>query len=504
MSTISVDTTFVGTQRNELRNLVRNHYDFAKWRAVNDPANKMEKSKIIQGINDLGLVDEALKILGKPQAATVETSEPDDSETESMTLADVAVETAREDSPIDSDIESVLGPVRPFLAGALVASMETALRPIVVAAHRAPTIVTQAAPVVLAKGEPPHATRVGVSTMQKVFSVGGAKGKKAVALWNDPLAPRPDPNYVMDGAAMYLCASAFENGESVWFFGPAGAGKTTRAQEYAALTGRGFVRIGFSHSTEMIDLLGQTELRGTESGASSETYWRDGAFVQAIRRAGTVILLDELTGSPPGTSMAFQTILDNRRVTLPTGAVVDFADGVVIAIADNTAGYGDESGIYAGTQAANGALVDRAARMIPVNYLAPLLEAEALHRHTRAPLPACMRVADFAEKVRTVQAQNKSDSRPFSIRRLIAFVNATYRDLMSADEAWTLVAYSRLPDLDREELRQAVKAHFEDKLYARELKGESIVANDPVQAPLDLSPDEAARQQAARDAFNQA
>ena len=280
---------------------------------------------------------------------------------------------------------------------------------------------------------------------------------------------------------MYLAASAFERGEICWLYGKAGTGKSTKAREYAAITGRGFVRIGFSDSTEIIDLLGEPEPTPKDGGTAMR--WRDGVFVRAIRRAGTVILLDELTGAAPGTSMAFQTILDHRYVTLPTGEVVNFADGVVVCIADNTSGYGDELGIYAGTQSANGALVDRAVRMIEVNYLDPMLEAEALQRHTQAPKEACVRVADFAAKVRTVQAENGADSRPFSTRRLTAFINATYRDLIDVGtdpgEAWHITVLSRLPDMDREAMRQAIRAHFDDKAYKRELKGEAAPV-DPV------------------------
>ena len=167
--------------------------------------------------------------------------------------------------------------------------------------------------------------------------------------------------------------------------------------------------------------------------------------------------------------------------------MVNFADGVVVAIADNTAGYGDESGVYAGTQAANGALVDRAARLVPVDYMSAMLEAEALQRRTGAPREACIRLADFAAKVRTVQAQNKSDSRPFSIRRLIAFANATHRDLDDMRGSLDRLPPIRdSPELDREELRQAVKAHFDEKAYARELKGEAA-PSDPAPADLSLS-----------------
>ena len=61
--------------------------------------------------------------------------------------------------------------------------------------------------------------------MAKVFMVGGAKGKRSVALWNDPLARKPDAGYVMDGGRMYVVASGFEAGETVWFAGPAGKRK---------------------------------------------------------------------------------------------------------------------------------------------------------------------------------------------------------------------------------------------------------------------------------------
>ena len=531
MTSFSPSKPFVGTQRNELRKLARNHPDFARWRAINDPKNVMPTPEIIHAINDLGLVAQAEAILGKPQATTLDSEAFDGSDgsdplqnamdsvvngacaacrakgvhwdaPDGLVEADEAVDE-NEASPIEADVESVLGPVRPFLAGGLIANIEAALRPIVVAAHKPSTFVVQAAP--LREGETAHARRVAVSTMAKTFMVGGAKGKRPVAIWNDPLAPRPDQGYVMDGARMYLGASAFEAAETVWFAGPAGAGKTTMAKEYAALTGRGFVRIGFNHSTEMIDLIGQPEPQPANENGGVKMVWRDGVFTRAIRRAGTVILLDELTGAPPGTSMAFQTILDERQLTLPTGEVVNFADGVVVAIADNTAGYGDESGVYAGTQAANGALVDRAARLVPVDYMSAMLEAEALQRRTGAPMPACIRLADFAYKVRTVQAQNKSDSRPFSIRRLIAFANATHRDLMTCEEAWTITAYSRLPELDREELRQAVKAHFDDKAYMRELKGEAAPV-DPVQTDLSLgevlSEADKARQARAKAAFD--
>jgi MoxR-like ATPase len=489
-------------QRNALRSLVRAQAGYDAWREAKGYGPHLTKAWIFEAIYEFCLEAEARELI----AANLDMSTSNESSDESGENNDrVVVDTLGdmdssngESSAIDVDMDKVLSPVRPFLAGALVQQMESALRPIVEAAHKPATIVEKTASTPLREGEAPRASRVGASTMAKLFSVPGANGKKPVALWNDPCADKPDASYVMDGKRMYTAVSLFERGEIAWLAGSAGTGKTTLAREYAARTGRGFVRIGFNRTTELIDLLGQKEPTPAGEHGAVRMVWTDGVFTQAIRRPGTVVLFDELTGAPPGTAMAFQVILDNKRVTLPTGEVVAFADGVVVVIADNTAGYGDESGVYAGTHSANAALVDRAARVILVDYLPAMLEAEALQRHSGAPQAACIRLADFAAKVRTLQAQTGGDVRPLSIRRLIAFANATHRDGLAFGEALSTTMLSRLPEADREALRQAVNAHLDERAYKCELSGVIPPFPADIAAVVASSP----QQNAARDAFD--
>ncbi len=508
--------------RNSLRALVRAHPGFHAWREANGFGAHLTKGVIFAAIAHFGLEDAARDILALPPApvtprsasasadgdegsrlASLDASEGEgEGEGETPFQSADSQDEATRAASIEAAIDRVLSPVRPFLAGSLVQTMESALRPLVLDAFKPAVVIEKTPESPLAQGEARRASRIGESTMSKLFGVTGAKGKLHVGLWNDPLARKPDPGYVMDGARMFLGASSFERGEIVWFAGPAGAGKTTLAQEYAARTGRGFVRIGFGHSTEIIDLVGQPEPTPDGDNGAVKMVWRDGVFTQAVRRPGTVILLDELTASPPGTSIYFQTILDERRMTLPTGEVVPFAEGVVVAIADNTAGYGDESGVYAGTSAANGALVDRAGRLVTVDYLPVHLEAQAIENRTGAPASACLRLAEFAAKVRTIQAQSGGDSRPFSIRRLVAFANATHHDLLDADEAWHVTALSRLPEADRESMRQAIRAHFDARLYARELKGEPAQAASSSSPSPSFAPSDEPQQVAARAAFS--
>jgi MoxR-like ATPase len=437
----------------------------------------LKVSQICEAINHFGLETEANKIM-----AIVPAVIPAGAELQAI-LDEPAAAPAVAGQAFEAS--GVLSIVEPFLSSGLVRQMETALAPIVAAANKPAVVKTveieriverEALPPLKA-GEVRRATRVSMSTMQKVFSVGGQRGKLPVQLWDDPLAETPDVGFVLDSGTMFLMATCLERSEPAWLAGDMSTGKTTLARFYCAKTGRHFVRIGFHAQIELVDLLGQKEPEPAGDG-STRMVWKDAVFTQAIRRPGTVILLDEITGARPGVQMAFQTIVDERRVTLPTGEVVKFADGVAIVFADNTAGYGDESGIYAGTHQANAALVDRAARVITMDFLPVFLEAEALERRTGAPAAACARLAQWAKDARSAQAKAGGNVRPVSLRRLIAFVQATYRDLIPVDDAYNVVFATRLPYTDREVLRQHWRVNFQEKAYKAELEGKVVIAPD--------------------------
>jgi MoxR-like ATPase len=402
---------------------------------------------------------------------------------------------------IAAAIETAIGPVRNYLAPGLVADLAERIRPIAVeAAKPAVEVVREvvreiaAAPVAPA-GVRPYATIVGTSTMGKLFALKGAQGKLPVSLWSaNELTP--DPTYQVDVAVMAAVVTAAEHGELVWLAGPMGSGKGSLSREIAARTGREYIRIGFHRATEIIDLQGQfVPVPGDTHG--NKMIWQDGVFVASIRRPGMVILLDEPTIAPPGTFAWYQTILDERQVTLPTGEVVHFAPGVIVLIADNTAGFGDETGAYAGTVPANAALVDRAVRVVTVGYLDAKKEALALHKRTGVPFLAAERLAKFAALVRADALKAGGESRSFSYRRLVAFAQATYRDRMSVKDAWECVVLTSRPAPDRETLSTAIGLHFDGETYAREMDGEVI---DPAAAPVSGAPiSQAPEQVTARD-----
>jgi hypothetical protein len=143
---------------------------------------------------------------------------------------------------------------------------------------------------------------------------------------------------------------------------------------------------------------------------------------------------------------------------------------VVFVAADNTRGYGDETGLYAGTMSANAALVDRASRMLVVDYLPASLEAQALANHTGAPRAACDRVVAWINSARKLAG---FEARPLSLRRMMAFVEMV-DDGFSPKEALEDAMLSRLPDAEREAFRAHFSASFVEADFIAEMRGGSI------------------------------
>lgn len=502
---LDLSTKIPAAVRPRLKALVRSHGAFASEteRAFPGvPSRDLTRAQWIELANRLNLADEVRVMLADyatdPNAFAV------DPELESGSdhfAPDETDETG--DAPARVDlvtVDPVLDAIRGFLAPRIVDEVETLLRPIVELANKPPETITETVYIETATtpaGAPvspiqppraprqtaielPKARKTGASTLGRVFGVRGKHASHAIGLWDAVDAPAPDPYYVPDHNRLALVATALERGRNVWLAGPAGSGKTTLPREIAAATKRPFVRIAFQRGVESFDFIGMKELDG-----AGGMVWTDGVLTKSMRRPGTVILLDELCFAPPGVAAMLQTVLDTKSLTLSTGEVVKCAEGVVFVVADNTAGFGDTSGVYAGTQMANGALVDRMARLVVVDYLDPELEAAALVNHTGVARPAADRLAAFVANVRKTQAAEGISSRPLSLRRLVAFVECV-QDGFSVDEAFEVTMLSRLPDADRETLRQAIRAQFDQGAFRLELDGKTVspvspVSSDPAQ-----------------------
>ena len=386
---------------------------------------------------------------------------------------------------VDGMTSSVLDPLKPFLAPTLLDTVAAALAPIVELAAKPPVEITKTVTLDASGNQvqvqSDDAKRTGSSTLGKLFGLPRFKHSgMPVSLWDASDAPAIDPFFCPEPIILAKLVSAIDPAigrkpRNVWFAGQAGTGKSTMPEQLAARARRPFVRIAFQRAVEPTDLIGMLGLDGKGGMA-----WRDGVLVKAIRKPGTIVLLDEVTFAPPGLLAVLQTLLDMRKITLPTGEVVECAEGVVFVAADNTAGYGDDTGVYGGTTVANAALVDRMARLIRVDYLPRDLEAQALANHTGADKGACLRVVDFVNSARKLPG---FDARPLSLRRMVAFVEQV-NDGFTVAELFDDCALSRLPDAERETLRMHFKAAFDDKAFQAELQGNvpSVVSDDPTQA----------------------
>lgn len=282
---------------------------------------------------------------------------------------------------------------------------------------------TPAAPVAKAPTVAP-ARVVETKTRKDVFGLTLDGSDFPVSIWNAADAPARDKKMAWDKTVLSYALAVWRRGKNIWLHGPRGVGKTTFCEQVAAWTGRPHVRIGFHADMEPVHLFGMVVPEPTGG-----VVWQDGVLVAAMRRPGTIILLDEPTLAPVGMLHALQTVLDTRRVTLETGEVVEAAEGVVFAIADNTAGHGDDTGEYHGTGPMNAAFLDRAAVSIPVGYLPKAKEVALVEARTGLNRATADKLVTFAGLTR----QKGNDCAGLSPRRVFAWAELVADGFPSAE-----------------------------------------------------------------------
>lgn len=288
-------------------------------------------------------------------------------------------------------------------------------------------------------GDQVAAYRVATKTCREVFGVEvfDAKGNPlTVDIWNHPHAPAVDPDFIWtEGILRHLLLSD-RTGENLWFGGEKGTGKSETARQFAARTGRAFKRINFHKHTTVEEYIGAV---GIEDG---KTVFQPKDFLLAYSMPSTVLLLDEVTNADPGELATLNGFLEPNACVSFGGLTHTRAEGVLIIVADNTFGNGDDSGRHAGTRLQNSALVDRFARVIEFQYLPADHEIDAIVRRSGCPKV----LAEAIHEAITV-ARHKVKSADIvdapSIRSAIAFARAI--QVLPLREAWTSTVVARQP-----------------------------------------------------------
>lgn len=302
---------------------------------------------------------------------------------------------------------------------------------------------------------PPVVNVVARKNLRDVFELtkreGGQALKQALDTLTVPLcdyfdAPGIDPNYIWSADLAAHLGACDASTMNLWLAGHAGVGKTEGVKQYAARLYRPFIRIPIDRTTEKVDLIGQME--PTKDGGAA---WRDNALTKAFRTPYAIVLIDEPTLLRSGTLAFLQTALDTRTLHLPTGEVVDCADGVLFVAADNTLGTGDETGRYVDTSPVNHAFLDRFALRLNVAYLAQELEAKMLSKRSRIPLDAATIMVDYATLTRD-NARSGKLTVGLTPRRLLAWGTSVALGIASA-RAWENAVINGSDPTDIEPLR---------------------------------------------------
>jgi cobaltochelatase CobS len=428
-------------------------------------------------IDALGVVTNASVSVRMPRAKfqaldsdeTNKTSEGDESMSE--TTIEAAPVASADSGFVGRDVESLivhaLSPVEGLIADRKLAELRALVAPLAQAASKPVEIVRETVKLVetsaLSVAAAGVSTKTGEKNARAVFGFSKSEGGKdfkaaldgaRIATYSSAQSPAINPDFIWTPELAAVLSAGDTNRQNVLLYGAAGTGKTTAAMQYAARTGRPFMRIAFDRTTEPADLKG-----GRYPSESGGIEWHDGNLTRAFRVPGMVLLLDEPTLLRSGSLSVLQTALDERFLVLDTGEVVHAAPDLFVIAADNTDLTGDATGRYIDTAPVNLAFGDRFAWRFAVDYLPEAKEIDAISTQTGLHREASKYLVEYATKTRN-EANGGTLTAPVTTRRLLAWARAVMSGFGSK-YAFRISVLQGSDAADGEKLREIERATLE-------------------------------------------
>lgn len=189
-----------------------------------------------------------------------------------------------------------------------------------------------------------------------------------------PFVPSIDPDYQFrkDLLSDLLAWHMLGGTEGLYLAGPTGSGKSTLITQVAARLNIPVQRITAHSRLETPELIGHYAL------VNGSMTFVDGPLTTAMRE-GHWFLLDEIDLLDPATAAGLNGIVEGSPLVIPekNGEMVNPATDFRFIATGNTAGAGDQTGLYQGTMRQNLAFLDRF-WMVEVGYPEPEQEKQIL------------------------------------------------------------------------------------------------------------------------------
>lgn len=230
--------------------------------------------------------------------------------------------------------------------------------------------------------------------------------------------PERNPHFEFGEEATTI-AYAYLNHKNCLVMGPTGCGKTELIMQAFAAMGRPIRRVNMHGDVTAATFVGSSEAN------TQGTYFKEGVLPWCMEN-GVPILVDEYDYTPPSIASQLNPVMDRGRMLFIAEAnkIYTAKGDFTIFLTGNTAGKGDSTGVYTGTEIMNTAFLNRIPLVEKMDFLPEAKEIELLGTmFTKIDRTTISRLVKAANEVRVAFKQGTL-SICYSTRNLIDVAEA--------------------------------------------------------------------------------